>query len=398
MSGPPKYARSSPRWTSVTSCASWAWALAPSNGISRGVVTNIEEATQAIARSVEDAERVSGHTVQSAYVGVAGGHISSLNSRGAAMIGRADRPITREDTARALENAQAIAIPHNRQVLHAIARQYTVDGQDGIADPLGMFGYRLEVEAHIVTATVTAIRNLVTCVQAAGIAINDLVLQPLASAEAVLRADEKKMGVVLVDSGGGTTDIAVFIEGSVWHTLVLGVGGNHLANDVAVGLRTPFATAEELKIRYGHAIPEDVDSREYVDITTFGDSPRQSVSRRELANIIACRSEEMFELILSEIKRSGLRRPLARWRRADGRNRPAGGLCRVGDGAATDARPARRSERAWRAWCARINSPSYATAVGLLLWGLRYGKSQSGRQNPGHGRSLRLARESFLIW
>ena len=346
--------------------------VVPSQGMRRGVITNIDEATQAIARSVEEAERVSGHTIQSAYVGVGGSHISSLNSRGAVVIGRADRPITQEDVNRAMDAAQAIAIPHNRQIMHAIPRQFTVDGQDGIPDPAGMFGVRLEVEAHIVTATATAIRNLVSCVQAAGIAINELVLQSLASAEAVLRPDEKKMGVVLADIGGGTTDIAIFIEGSVWHTLVWGVGGDHLTNDIAVGLRTPFGTAEELKTHYGHAVVEDIDSQEYVDINTFGDNPRQSASRRDLATIITARTEEMFEFILREIKRSGYDGLLPAGLVLTGGTAELGGVTEL---AATRLQmPVRIGmPTGVGGMVAKVSGPSYATAVGLLLWGLEHG-------------------------
>jgi len=346
--------------------------VVPSEGLSKGVVTNIEEATQAIARSVEEAERVSGYPIQSAYVGVAGSHISSVNSRGAAIIGRGDRPITQDDVNRAMDEAQMIAIPHNRQMLHAIPRQFTVDGQNGIPDPIGMFGYRLEVEAHIVTAMVTAIKNLVTCVQTAGIAVNDLVLQPLASAEAVLRPDERKMGSVLVDIGGGTTDIAIFIEGSVWHTSVLGIGGNHLSNDIAIGLRTPFATAEELKIRYGHAVPEAVDSREFVDINTFGDTPRQSVSRRDLATIVACRCDEIFDLITREIKRSGYDGLLPAGVVLTGGTAELEGLY---DLAITRLQmPVRVGiPTGLEGLVAKISTPTYATAVGLLLWAAKYG-------------------------
>lgn len=348
--------------------------VSPSRGMSKGVVTNIEEVVQAISESVNQAQHACGYQINSAYVGVTGNHVSSTNSRASLIVGRTDRPINQDDIEHILNEAHNIAVPHNRQVLHAIPRQYTVDGQDSILDPIGMLGYKLEVEAHIITALTTAIRNLYNCIQACGIEPTQLILQPLASAEAVLRPEEKKMGVVLVDIGGGTTDIAIYIEGAVWHTFVLGVGGNHLANDIAVGLRAPFATAEELKVRYGHAIPDAVDPHEYVDINTFGDGPRQSVSRRDLATIISYRSEEIFELILREIKRSGYDGLL-----------PAG-VVLTGGGAELPGfaelamsklqMPARiGAPTGLEGLISQINTPSYATAVGLLLWGLRNGNT-----------------------
>lgn len=366
----------------------------PSKGLHKGTVVNIEEATQCIAQSVAEAERMSGQSVQSAYVSIANAQISSLNSRGATVVGRGDRRITETDVARAMEAAQAIAIPHNRQVLHAISRGFTLDGQEGIRDPIGMVGYRLEVEAHIVTATVTSVRNLINCIQAVEISPDGFVLQALASAEAVLRPEEKQMGVVLVDIGGGTTDLAVFIEGSVWHSLVLGVGGNNLTNDIAIILRTPFATAEELKTRYGHAVADAVDPQDRVNITTFGEGSQQSVPRRDLARIIAARSEEILDSILREIKRSGYDGLL-----------PAGMVLTGGtaelEGFSELARnrldlPVRIGTcQELSGLVAQINSPAYAAAVGLVLWGARYGRP--AEKSPG-GSLWRAIYERFKGW
>jgi cell division protein FtsA len=283
--------------------------IAPSRGLRKGVVVNVDEATSAISASVEKAERMSGYKIEGAYVGVAGGHIASVNSRGVVAVSRPERGITQDDIDRAMDAAQAIAIPYSREMIHLIPRGFIVDGQDGIRDPLGMVGYRLEVEAHIVTGASASVHNLVKCIQGAGVGIDGLILEPLASGEAVLTSTEQEMGVILADVGGGTTDIAIFIEGSIWHTVVLATGGNHLTNDIAVGLRTPFTAApftaaEEIKKIYGYALAEHIED-EPIDVFAFGDNARQAVSRRFLAEIIEARTEEVFSLILREIKRSG---------------------------------------------------------------------------------------------
>lgn len=351
--------------------------VAPSRGLRKGILVDIEEATQAIAVSVEKAEQISGYHIDSAYVSIAGAHISALNSRGVAAISRGERSIVQEDIDRAMEAARAVAIPHNRELIHAIPRGYTVDDQDGVRNPLGLRGFRLEVEAHVVTGASASIHNLVQCVREAGVHVVDLVLQPMAAGEAVLTTAEKELGVVLVDIGGGTTDIAVFIDGSVWHTVVLAVGGNHLTHDVAVGLRTPFTVAETLKVKYGHTMPDTIGVDESIDATSFGDNSHRSVSHRRLAEIIRARSEEMLELILREIKRSGYDGLL-----------PAGVvLC----GGTADLAGIRQFSREVLGLPVRIGTPSdleglvdtvkdpaYACSVGLLLWGLRNAADGSG--------------------
>ncbi|MFB0546062.1 MAG: cell division protein FtsA, partial [Anaerolineae bacterium] len=248
--------------------------VVPSRGLRKGVVVNVAEVTEAIAASVEKAERISGYKIESAFVGVGGGHISSINSRGVVAIRRGERGISSEDIDRSLDAARAIAIPHNREIIHTIPRRFTIDGQDGVRDPIGMQAFRLEVEAHIVTGASSSISNLVKCVQGAGVGIDDLILEPLASGEAVLTEAEREMGVVLADIGGGTTDIAIFIEGSIWHTVILGIGGNHLTNDIAIGLCSPFTTAEEIKVKYGHAQPETIVEDENINVSSFGENGR----------------------------------------------------------------------------------------------------------------------------
>lgn len=346
---------------------------APARGLRKGVVVNVHEATEAIQASVAKAERISGYQITHAYVGVGGGHVSAINSRGVVGISRGERGISEFDIERALDAARAIAIPHNREIIHTIPRGYVVDGQEGVKDPLGMQGIRLEVEAHIVTGASTSVSNLVKCVRDAGVEIDDLILQPLASGEAVLKESEQEMGVILADIGGGTTDIAIFIDGSIWHTVILGTGGEHLTRDVAVGLRTPFNTAEELKTKYGHAVPGSLTTDELIEVTSFGDGARQAISRRQLAEVIEARAEEIFVLILREIKRSGYDGLL-----------PAGLVLCGGTAELAGIKdlaqqvlqlPVRvASPHDLQGLTDVLESPAYATAVGLILWGMRHGR------------------------
>lgn len=345
--------------------------VAPSRGLRKGVVVNVHEATEAITASVRKAERISGYEIESAYVGVGGGHVSAINSRGVVGISRGERGISQFDIERALDAARAIAIPHNREIIHTIPRGYVVDGQGGVKDPIGMQGIRLEVEAHIVTGASTSVSNLVKCVREAGVEIDDLILQPLASGEAVLRESEQEMGVVLADIGGGTTDIGIFIEGSIWHTIVLGTGGEHLTRDVAVGLRTPFNTAEELKIKYGHAVPTSLTTDELIEVTSFGDGARESVSRLRLAEVIEARAEEILTLILREVKRSGYDGLLAAGLVLCGGSAELMGFKEL----ATQVLrlPVRvGTPHDLQGLTDVLESPAYATSVGLLLWGTHY--------------------------
>lgn len=344
--------------------------VVPSRGVRKGMIVNVHEATEAIARSVDKAEQTAGIQVERVYASISGDHIAGVNSRGVVAISRGERGVIVNDIERALDAARAIAIPHNQEVLHIIPRNYSVDGQDGILEPLGMHGFRLEVEAHIITGVRSAIQNLTKCIQALDIEVEELVLDPLASGEAVLTETEREMGVVLADIGGGTTDIAIFIEGSVWHTVILPVGGHHLTNDIAVGLRAPYATAEEIKKRYGHARPGSIVQEEMLDIAAFGEQAQQQVSRKFLAEIIEARMEEILELILKEIKRSGYDGLL-----------PAGLVLCGGTAALSGIQELGReilglpvrvgAPRGLRGLVDVLNDPAYATSVGLLLWGLR---------------------------
>lgn len=349
--------------------------VAPSRGLHRGVVVNVNEATEAISASVQKAERISGYEITSAYVGVGGRHVSAVNSRGVVGISRSARGISQYDIDRALDAARAIAIPHNKEIIHTIPRGYVVDDQEGVQDPIGMQGIRLEVEVHIVTGASTSVSNLVKCVRAAGVEIDDLILQSLASGEAILKDSEQEMGVVLADIGGGTTDIAIFIEGSIWHTLVLDIGGEHLTRDVAVGLRTPFNTAEELKIKYGHAIARSLATDELIEVSSFGNGARQSVSRLQLAEVIEARAEEILMLVLREVKRSGYDGLLAAGLVMCGGSAELAGFKDLGQQILQ--LPVRVGKpHDLQGLTDVLESPAYATAVGLLLWGMRHTPSE----------------------
>ncbi len=277
----------------------------PARGIKKGAVVNVTEATTSIAEAVERAEQSSGYQIERAYVGISGAHITSRNSQGVVGVARRDRGITPDDVDRVLEAAGAIVLPQNQELVHILPRTYTVDGQDGVRDPLGMHGFRLEVEAHVVMGSSTAVQNLTKCVTGAGVEVSELVLTSLASGKAVLSETEKEMGVVLIDIGEGTTDIAIFIEGTVWHTRSLSMGGEYITNDIAIGLRLPPEIAEQVKLRHGHALANQVAEDERFTISPYGESSPVVVPRWKLAEIIQARCEEILENVQQEIKRSG---------------------------------------------------------------------------------------------
>ncbi len=358
--------------------------IVPSKGIRKGVVVNVTDATAAIAKSLRLAEQSSGYQIASAYIGLAGAHINALNSRGSVAINNGHRSIKPNDINRVLEAARAVNLPDNREILHIISRNFTVDGDDGVKDPIGMYAQKLEVEAHIVTGATSSINNLVQCVQSNRVEMDALVLEPLASGEAVLSEEERQMGVVLVDIGGGTSDIAIFIEGSIWHTVVFPTGGQQITNDIAVGLRTPFDTAEDLKIRYGHSIPAKIAEDETLEFTAFGEGTRQGISRRFLAEIIQARIEEIFELILQEIKRSGYDGLL-----------PAGIVLCGGTANLTGIKDVGRkifnlpvrvgSPQNLRGLIDNLDEPAFAASVGLLEWG-KHHRPQSSMKQKQLGR------------
>jgi len=276
----------------------------PSEGLKKGVVVNLERTVESIKRAVQDAELMAGLKATAVYAGIAGDHIRSLNSKGVIAISEPHQEVTHRDVDRVIEAAKAVAIPMDREVLHVLPLEFWVDDQPGIKDPVGMMGVRLEVEVHIVTGAVTSAQNIYRSIKRAELRVNDLVLQPLASSYTVLTPDEKKLGVALLDIGGGTTDIAMFYDGSIRHTAVVGWGGENITKDIAIGLRTPLEEAERIKINYGCALPSMVEPDEQIKVPGVGGREPRPVSRRILAQIIEPRVEEIFTLALREMKRS----------------------------------------------------------------------------------------------
>ncbi|MFW5976371.1 MAG: cell division protein FtsA [Bacillota bacterium] len=281
--------------------------LSPSHGLRKGIVVDIDKTSKAVKAAVEKAERMAGVAINSAYVGIAGAHISSINSHGVVAVTGEEKEIERSDIQRVMEAAQIIPLSAEEEIIHVLPREFIVDGCEGIKDPLGMSGVRLEVETHIITGSTTSIQNLVKSVLNVGLEVNDIVLEPLASSKAVLSEDEKELGVALVDIGGGTTDVVVFHEGSISYTSVLPVGGNHVSNDIAVGLRTPISEAEKLKIKKGSTLPNKVNDDDYIDVLSASGKIKNKVSRRSLCKVIQPRSQEMFGLIKKELKEAGPR-------------------------------------------------------------------------------------------
>ncbi|MCS6944285.1 MAG: cell division protein FtsA [Sutterellaceae bacterium] len=276
---------------------------APSEGLRKGVVVNIEATVQSIRRAVEEAELMAACRITDVYTGIAGSHIRSFNSSG--MVAIKNREVTAEDVARVLETARAVNIPTDQQILHVLTQEFIVDGQEDIREPIGMSGVRLEVRVHIVTGAVSAAQNIVKCVRRCGLEVNDLVLQPLASSVAVLTPDEKELGVALIDIGGGTTDIAIFTGGAIRHTAVIPIAGDQISNDIAMALRTPIADAEEIKLRHGVAKEILADANERVEIPGLGDRPPRWLSRQTLAAVIEPRVQELFSLVQRVIRESG---------------------------------------------------------------------------------------------
>ncbi|HVN54282.1 MAG TPA: cell division protein FtsA [Anaerolineaceae bacterium] len=364
--------------------------IEPSQGIKKGTVIDLAAASQSVARSIEKAERTSGLEITSALVSLAGSHVSSVNSRG--VVGISGRVIDPEDVARALDAAQAVAIPHNREIIHVIQRGFTIDGQDGIRMPVGMHGFRLEVEAHIITAAAATVENLRQCVAASGVNVSQFVLNPLASAEVVLNETERQMGAVVCDIGGGTTDLAIYIDGDVWHTMVLAVGGNHITSDIAAGLRLPVTQAEEIKKQHGHAVEDEIGPEEYFTVRAFGEDRPVQVSRKELAHIIEARVEEIFLLLLQEIKRSGYDGLL-----------PAGMVLTGGTSLLPGIRTLANRVLGAPVRIARpenlvgltdqLNSPAYSTSVGLLYWSMLMNELNAG---PSGGRSRSKGSGSYM--
>jgi cell division protein FtsA len=345
----------------------------PSQGLKRGVVVNIESTVQSIQRSVEDAELMTGCEIFSAYTGIAGSHIRSINSHGIVAI--REREVTQSDVDRVLDAAKAIAIPADQKILHVLPQEYIIDNQDSIREPVGMSGVRLEAKVHIVTGAVSAAQNIVKCMKRCGLATSDIVLEQFASSQSILSEDEKELGVCMIDIGGGTSDIAIFTNGAIRHTAVIPIAGDQVTNDIAIALRTPTRNAEEIKIKYGCALQDQVDANQMIDIPTLGDRVGRRLPRRALAEVVEARYEELFTLAASELRRSGLENFLA------------AGIVLTG-GASKIPGAQDLAERIFKipvrigkpnnitGLSDIVHNPIYATGVGLLVYAMRQRNNQ----------------------
>lgn len=371
----------------------------PAQGIRRGVVVNLEDTISSLSSSLEEAERMAGYSIESAFVSIGGGHISSLNSRGVIAVSRADGEITQEDVGRVIEAAQAISLPMNREILHVLPRGFILDGQEGVENPAGMTGVRLEVEAHIVNTASSAIRNLSKCVQQTGVEVEEIVMSSMATAEAVLNSDDKELGVAILDIGGGTTDISIFVEGSIVHSSVIPIGSNHITNDIAIGLRIPFDVAENVKQKAlnnhhyarldpttGESLTEDIPqaNHDIVNLSDYGLNKEVLISSMDIYEIIEARLSELFDLTKEEINKAGQEGLLA------------GGIVMSGGGAMLSGIEEIAKEqlhlpvrvglpKQMLGIADGIRSPLYSVAIGLLLWGVKSREHQeTSRTSPVH--------------
>ena len=341
----------------------------PSRGLRKGVVINIDSTVQSIRKAIEEAELMAGCEIKTVFAGIAGGHIKGINSQG--VIAIKNREVSTEDVKRVIEAAKAIAIPMDREVIHILPQEFIIDDQDGIREPLGMSGVRLEAKVHIVTGAAASAQNIVKSCNRGGLDVSDIVLEQLASSEAVLSADEKELGVALIDIGGGTTDIAIFVDGAIKHTAVLSLGGHQITNDIAVGLRTPMAEAEKIKQKYGCCLASLVGKDETIEVPSVGGRKPRVLSRQLLAEILEPRVEEIFTLVNREIVKSGFEDVIA------------SGVVITGGSTILEGMP-ELAEQIFNLPVRRgvpqqigglvdvVNSPVYATGVGLVIYGSRH--------------------------
>ncbi|TAK67773.1 MAG: cell division protein FtsA [Betaproteobacteria bacterium] len=363
-----------------------------SRGLKKGVVVNIEATVNAIQRALEEAELMADCKIARVFTGIAGSHIKSFNSRG--MVAIKDKEVSALDVKRVIETARALPIPTDQQILHILTQQFVVDGQDGVREPLGMSGVRLEVEVHIVTGAVSAAQNIVKCVRRCGLEVNDLILQPLASSIAVLTEDEKELGVCLVDIGGGTTDIAIFREGAIRHTAVIPIAGDQITNDIAMALRTPTAEAEEIKICSGCALRQLADPDELVEVPGIGDRGSRQLSRQTLAEVIEPRVEELYSLIQKVLRESGYEELLSSGLVLTGGSSVMRGMVELGE--EIFHMPVRLGTPRYSGGLADVvKHPRYATAIGLLLEG--QSQTQRGIQAL-QGASFRQVLSRMKEW
>jgi len=366
--------------------------VAESRGIKRGVVVNLEAAVDSIKKAIEEAELMAGVEIDSVHLALSGPHVKGFNSRGVIAVAGKNREITRDDVRRAIEAAKAVTLPNGREILHVLPQDFVVDEQDGIGAPIGMMGTRLEVNVHIVTGAASSTQNIVSCVNRAGVTVVDTVIEQLAAAEAVLTPDEKELGVALVDIGGGTADLAIFERGSLWHTGVVAVGGEHFTNDIAVGLRTPIPDAEKLKRKSGCALSAMVDEKDTIEVASVGGRKPRLMARRILSEILQPRAEEIFHLVWDEIRRAGYEKSLN------------SGIVLTGGAAILEGMPEiaeqifdlpiRRGHPAGVGGLAdHVTSPVFATPVGLALYAHRNRPPDQVRGGAGA-----LSRMTGRIW
>lgn len=357
-----------------------------SNGLKKGVVVNIESTVQSIQRAIEEAELMAGCQIHSVYAGIAGSHIRSLNSHGIVAI--KDREVFSQDVDRVIDAAQAVAIPADQKILHILPQEYLIDEQEGVKEPLGMSGVRLEAKVHLVTCAVNAAQNIEKCIRKCGLEVDDIILEQLASSYAVLTEDEKELGVCIVDIGGGTTDIAIFTEGAIRHTGVIPIAGDQVTNDIAMALRTPTPYAEEIKIKYACALAKLTGVDETIKVPSVGDRPPRDLSRQALAEVVEPRYDELFTLIQAELRRSGFEDLLAAGVVLTGGTSKMEGVVELAEeifhmpvrlGAPINVRGLKDI----------VDNPIYSTGVGLLLYGLhQQGGGHDGRSKKNSGGSF----------
>ena len=364
---------------------------APSEGLRRGVVVDLDKTVASIQRAVDEAERMAGVPAKGVYAGIAGDHIRSINSRGVIAVSRRDNEIGRADVDRVIEAAKAIAIPMDREIIHVIPQEYIVDDQDGIKDPVGMSGVRLEAEVHIITGAVTSAKNICRSIQRAHLKVLDLVLEPLASSHAVLDDDERDLGVILLDIGGGTTDVAVFYEGSIRHTAILPFGGANVTNDIAIGMRTPIDKAEAIKIQHGCALASLVPSTESISVSGVGGRADREIARHMLASMIEPRMEEIFQLANKEVKKNHFAELLGGGVVLTGGTSLMPGVTELAE--QVFEMPVRLgAPQGLGGLSANVADPRFSTGVGLVLHALH---AESGEDGGRERRGVEASRASF---
>ena len=358
---------------------------AESRGLRKGVVVDLEATTEAIKRAQEEAELMAGVEIQAAFFGISGAHIKSFNSRGVVAVSGKNREITREDIKRVIDQSKAIPIPPDRDILHIIPQEFIVDEQDGIKDPTGMNGIKLEVNVHIITAALTSLQNLKNCISRAGVMIEDVVLNQIATSHAILTHDERELGVGLIDIGAGTTEVAIFERGSLWYTSTIPIGGDNFTNDIAVGLRTPIPDAERIKKKFGCIAGPPAEEQETIEVPTVGKGRKPRVlSRQLLADIIQPRAEEIFRLVDADLKRMGYDKSLNSGIVVTGGTALLEGLEEVAE--EIFDLPVRRGDPSGIGGLAdRVSTPDFATGVGLILYGYHNWQEHGLSRERKHG-------------